>query len=196
MSSISYHKAGTEDVPTLIELRTLFAMELSGNRSEEAYEQLRAQLENYFTGATASGECISIVAKCGSEVAGIGSLMVRNQPGNLKNPSGKWGYIMNMYTVQAYRRRGICKGILDHLLQEGRKVGITAFEMHATPAGEMVYKNNGFAIYEEPTYRRYEASLALAGYDQKVNSIDFILYGIFFSLDVQDLQSARLNGLD
>jgi hypothetical protein len=50
---------------------------------------------------------------------------------------------------------GICKGILNALVEEGTRRGITAFELHATPEGELVYKNNGFAIHVEPTYRKF-----------------------------------------
>jgi hypothetical protein len=76
-------------------------------------------------------------------------------PGNFKNPSGKWGCIMNMYTLPAYRRKGICKGILNLLVDEGKKYGITAFELHATIDGEKVYVQDGFIHHNEPTLRKY-----------------------------------------
>ncbi len=62
---------------------------------------------------------------------------------------------MNMYTLPQFRRRGICAGILNELVKEGKKIGITAFELHATAAGEFVYKKNGFTIHQEPTYRKH-----------------------------------------
>ncbi len=74
-------------------------------------------------------------------------------PGNLKNPSGKWGYIMNMFTVPEFRRKGICKSILNLFVEEGKKIGITAFELHATKEGEMVY-TQGFIHHNEPTLRK------------------------------------------
>lgn len=40
-------------------------------------------------------------------------------------------------------------------LEEGSSQGITAFELHATAEGEHVYKNSGFTIHPEPTYRKY-----------------------------------------
>lgn len=33
------------------------------------------------------------------------------------------------------------------------ETGVTGFELHATKEGEMVYKQNGFVIHDEPTYR-------------------------------------------
>lgn len=91
---------------------------------------------------------------CGNDVAGIGSMMIRLAPANFKNKTGKWAYIMNMYTIPAYRRKGVCKGILNELVEKGKKMGIGAFELHATKEGELVYKQNGFVIHSEPTYRK------------------------------------------
>ncbi|CAN5902048.1 GNAT family N-acetyltransferase [soil metagenome] len=155
MPHITYHKATLNDIQTLVDNRILFALELSGAQSQTAIDSLKLQMTGYFSKAIAEHTCISFIAECGNEIGGIGSLMVREQPGNFKNHSGKWGYIMNMYTVPEFRRKGICKGILNALVEDGRKSGITAFEMHATKEGELVYAQNGFEIFKEPTYRKY-----------------------------------------
>jgi GNAT superfamily N-acetyltransferase len=155
MHMFTYHKAGPEDIQTLVHYRILFALELTGEQPHEAIESLRNQMTIYFAKATADESCISFMAMCNGEVAGIGSVQFREQPGNFKNPSGKWGYIMNMYTVPEFRRRGISTKILELLLKEGRNKGVTAFELHATRAGEPVYQKNGFEVHKEPTYRKF-----------------------------------------
>lgn len=156
MNSITYHKATVEDVHILVENRILFALELATTPAEEALVcSLQQQLTDYFTQATGESSCISFIAKYDGLVAGIGSVHLQAKPGNFKNPSGKWGYIMNMYTVPAFRRKGICKGILNALVEEASQHGITGFELHATHEGEMVYKQEGFSIHNEPTYRKF-----------------------------------------
>lgn len=155
MDNLTYHKATTNDTSTLVEHRILFALELSGGQNQEAIQALSEQMSDYFSKATADNTCISFIAKYDGQVAGIGSVHLREMPGNFKNPTGKWGYIMNMYTIPTFRRKGICKGILDLLVKEGEKCGITAFELHATNEGEFVYKQNGFEIHKEPTYRKF-----------------------------------------
>lgn len=152
--NISYHKAGIEDVESLVNNRILFALELSGVQNEESIQSLRNQMTQYFSKAMLDNTCISFVAKCDGMVTGIGSMHIREMPGNFKNPSGKWAYIMNMYTVPEYRRNGICKSILNLLVEEGKKSGITAFELHATKEGEKVYIQEGFELYHEPTFRK------------------------------------------
>lgn len=153
--NISYHKASKDDVSILVENRILFALELSGTQDEKDIQLLREQMTSYFTMATENNSCISFIAKCDKSVAGIGSVHLREMPGNFKNPSGKWGYIMNMYTVPEFRRNGICKNILDLLVEEGQKIGITAFELHATRQGEKVYTQEGFVHHNEPTLRKF-----------------------------------------
>src|SRR5882762_3454407 len=102
--NITFHKATVYDISILVDNRILFALELSGEQNEEAIGALRIQMTNYFSKATADNTCISFIAKCNGTVAGIGSVHLREMPGNFKNLSGKWGYIMNMYTVPAFRR--------------------------------------------------------------------------------------------
>ncbi len=152
---ITFSKATGDDIDALVEFRLRFATELAGDQPGEKIYALRYQLNTYFSTMTKENNCISIIADCDGQIAGIGSLLLRNMPGNFKNPSGKWGYIMNIYTVPEYRRQGICTGILHRLLQEGEKLGITAFELQATPSGEPAYRKCGFEIQHEPILRKY-----------------------------------------
>jgi GNAT superfamily N-acetyltransferase len=154
-NNITYHKATPDDVQLLVDNRISFFLELSGEQPQETTDALRVQMTNYFPKATADNTCISFIAKCDGIVAGIGSVHLREMPGNFKNPSGKWGYIMNMYTVPAFRRKGICRAILNLLVEEGKKYGITAFELHATKEGEFVYTQEGFDHHNEPALRKF-----------------------------------------
>lgn len=153
-SAISFRKATAEDASTLANLRISFAQELSGKQPETDVEALRGHMTAYFLKATRDDSCISILAECDGTVAGIGSVHIRELPGNFRNPSGRWGYIMNMYTLPEYRKQGICNRILQLLQDEARQAGVTAFELHTTEAGKPVYLKGGFQIHHEPTLRK------------------------------------------
>lgn len=66
------------------------------------------------------------------------------------NQTGRVGYIANMCTDPAYRRRGYGRATLLALLAWLRSTGITAVDLHATPDGESLYRSLGFT---EPTDR-------------------------------------------
>ena len=134
--------ADASHIAVLVENRQKFALELGGPQDDKVMEILREQITRYFSEAMKTGECISVLAYHDDQLAGIGSMIVRQQPGNFKNPTGRWGYIMNMYTVPEFRRQGVCKLILNELVDAGNKIGITAFELHATPSGAPVYAQN------------------------------------------------------
>lgn len=155
MDQITYRRAIAEDAETLADLRLRFALELSGEQPEAMLTALRKQLVDFFLKATANNTCISILAEYDSEVVGIGTVHLRDMAGNFRNPTGKWGYIMNMYTIPEFRKKGICSEVLNQLIIEARKAGTTAFELHATAEGEPVYLKGGFIIHNEPTLRKF-----------------------------------------
>mgnify|MGYP000895686599 CR=1 FL=1 len=109
MQTITYHKATLHDTSILVDTRVQFALELSGPKSEDAIANLKEHMTGYFNRAAQDHSCVSFIARCEGRVAGIGSVHFRETPGGFRNPSGKWGYIMNMYTLPEFRRRGICK---------------------------------------------------------------------------------------
>lgn len=153
--SITYHKATVSDAELLAEMRIQFILDFTGPQPEQQIDNLKKTLTTYFQNSIAGNNCISYVAKYNTEIAGTGTIVFREQPGNFKNPTGRVGYVMNMYTVPAFRKKGICNCILDKLIEDARAQGIVAFELHATKEGEPIYIKNGFQIHSEPTLRRY-----------------------------------------
>ena len=150
---LSFHLATSSDIPTLVQYRIEFLTDYWGEQKEEDVKMFHDRLTGTFTEYYKKDCYICYIAKDGDKVAGIGGMILREQPGNFKNPSGKVGYILNMYTVEAYRRQGISTKILQHLIEDASVRGYKAFELHATPDGEPVYIKNGFHKHPEPTYR-------------------------------------------
>lgn len=154
-NNIHYYKASSADIDTLVENRLKFAIELNGEQNDAAKKHLTDQMRDYFERTIPTEGSVSFIAKVNGQTAGIGTVVFRETLGGFRNPSGKWGYIMNMYTVPEYRRQGICGKILDLLVEEGRRMGVIAFELHATEAGQLVYLKGGFQLHNEPTLRKF-----------------------------------------
>jgi predicted acetyltransferase len=155
MENISCLKATLNDLQTVINLRLIFASEFAGQQSLESIAEFKRRNQEYLEKSIQNNSFIIYIARHGNELAGMGGMVIREQSGSFKNPTGKVGYLMNMYTFPLYRRRGICTNILKLLIEEASHVGITAIELHASPEEEFVYLQNGFEKHNEPTYRRY-----------------------------------------
>ena len=157
MNSINYIQATESDVKILADLRIEFLVEFLGEQAEESTNELSKNLCNYFKQALNNKIYICWLAKIDNSIVGVGGMVIREQPGNFKNPSGKVGYLLNMYTVPSHRRKSICNEILNRLISTAKEMGVTAFELHATKEGESLYQKHGFAVHTEPTYRKYIA---------------------------------------
>lgn len=155
MQPIEYFKANIDDIDLLCQMRIAFLNEYFGKKSESEEKILRENLERYFSKSIVDNTALCWYAKSGNEIAGIGYIEIHNQPGNFKNPSGKLGHIMNMYTLTPFRKNGICTTILNRLVASAHELGVTAFELHASEAGRPVYEKNGFVLHTDPTLRRY-----------------------------------------
>lgn len=155
MQQITYSRAQIQDVEVLVTSRIDFLVEFLGRPAEQLVHELSNQLRVYFSESIKNESYISYLAKYQNHVVGVGGMVIRQQPGHFKNPSGRVAYIMNMWTVPDFRRKGICTHLLDQLVEHTRAMGITAFELHASKEGEPVYVKNGFKLHTEPTYRKY-----------------------------------------
>jgi GNAT superfamily N-acetyltransferase len=152
MFDIVYYKAEEADIDMLVNRRVDFLSEHFGMHTEEAVADLKKHLQVYFHDHL-NKTYICWLAKDVEEVVGIGGMTIREHPGSFRNPTGRMGYIMNMYTLPAYRNRGIAYTILEKLIASGKQLGINMFELHATRLGEPVYLKYGFQLHSEPTYR-------------------------------------------
>lgn len=149
---IKYILATIADIPILLNMRKLLSHELAGALPAALEQELDERQVEYFT-RELNKTYFSWHATINGDVGAIAGMVIREQPGNPKNPSGRWAYLMLVYTKPEYRKRGLSGNLVQRLLDTGKEMGITAFELHATPAGESVYISNGFSLYDEPTYR-------------------------------------------
>jgi GNAT superfamily N-acetyltransferase len=65
------------------------------------------------------------------------------------NPTGYKAYIMNMYTVPEYRRKGVAYKTLDLLVSDAKDRGINAISLEATDMGRPLYEKYGFVKMDD-----------------------------------------------
>ena len=155
MQNITFHKATSADIQTLINSRVEFLSEYWGSQNENSELKLREELKTYFENSLQNKSYHCWIAKVENEFAGIGGMVIQQRPGSFRAPDGRSAYIMNMYTVPKFRKMGIATMLLEKLIESGKQAGIYFYELHATKEGESVYVKGGFELHKEPTYRKF-----------------------------------------
>lgn len=138
---ITYRKAGAGDIPELMRLRTEFLAAMNNCAAPEAYE---GNLREYLETALAGGSFAAWLAEEDGRAVATGGVCFYRVAPNFGNPTGWMAYIVNMYTVPAYRRKGLASALLTRLIGEARERGCGKLALNATAEGRMVYEKFGF----------------------------------------------------
>lgn len=88
-----------------------------------------------------------ILAACATGV------IIERLPGP-NNPTGRFGWVFNVSTDPAWRRRGYSRACMTALLSWYEERDITFLELLASESGEGLYADLGFKLSDEPAMRR------------------------------------------
>lgn len=141
MDEITYRPANVADVAALTDLRLAFLAEVS---TASPNDNTRAAIMEYFRHAIPSGQFFAYVAIAKSQIVAASGLVYHDHPPSHFHPTGREGYIMNMYTVPAWRRRGISTKLVQMLIEHARKNRCDRVSLHTHPQGKSIYTKVGF----------------------------------------------------
>ena len=148
--------ATAADVAELVRLRKLMMHAMGAPTGDPGWERA---CHEFLATSLAEGTTGAVVADDpglhGRLVAcGVGTVAQR-LPGPMA-PSGRYGYIASMVTVEAWRGRGLATGIVVRLLDWFAGIGVQRVDLHASAEGEPIYRALGFAEspYPELRWRR------------------------------------------
>lgn len=74
-----------------------------------------------------------------------------------RNASPLRGYVYNVATDPAYRRRGFSRACMQALLAWYEERGVSSVDLRASPDGEPLYTSLGFVRTKDPAMRRITA---------------------------------------
>ena len=134
--------ATATDVHSLDALRMAFLAEVSG--ADPADAALLAALRRYFAAAVPAGEFVAAVADHGGRVVASIGLAYHRLPPSPTNPAGCEPYVMNMYTLPAWRGRGPATALLGRSADVARGGGCCRVCPHTLPLARSVYARAGF----------------------------------------------------
>ena len=82
-------------------------------------------------------------------VIGCATLCYIEMMPTFSHPTGKRAHLMNVYTNQDYRRKGIAMRMMELLIIEARDRGVTEISLDATESGRPLYEKCGFKASDE-----------------------------------------------
>ncbi len=141
---LEYKKAMIEDLDLLTRTRVEVLRAANGLLEDTDMSDVEKQSYDYYKKSLVDGSHIAYLVFDGESFAGAGGVSFFQVMPTYHNPSGKKAYIMNMYTVPEYRRRGIAYQTLDKLVKEAKERGISAISLEATDMGRPLYEKYGF----------------------------------------------------
>lgn len=144
MSQISYRKLEKKDICKFIEMRL---NQLKEEGAEELFD-LAPALNEYYEKHLNDGTFVSWLAIDGDKIIATSGMSFVEKPPYYSNPSGKIGLLSSMYTLKAYRRKGIAKTLLQKVIQEAKEYGCYAIQITASDMGGLLYTDYGFKKYD------------------------------------------------
>ena len=140
---IVYRKANIGDIDALTGMR--LAMLFDGtDRCEELKEAVGRNSKEYMVDGMQSKSFIAWVAASDDELVGMVGLALFRLPPNDWCPNGKTAYIGNMFTMPAFRGKGIASKLLSLIVDEAKSYGCERILLNTTDMGRTLYENYGF----------------------------------------------------
>lgn len=93
---------------------------------------------------TAPGPIAFWVAEDAGQIVAHAALILFQKLPNLQNFGGLEGYVSNVLTLAAHRRRGIAAALLDAVMADARERGIGRLWLYTSEDGEPLYARAGF----------------------------------------------------
>jgi len=147
MENYIYKTANENDIKLIAEIRIEVLKSANNLDKNMNMDNIFDETCNYYLDNINKNNITYLVFD-NNEFIGCGSICFYNIMPTYNNPSGKKAYIMNMYTRENYRRKGIAKNILNLLIKEAINREIKYIQLEATETGKKLYKNYGFVELE------------------------------------------------
>lgn len=132
-----------EDVESFLHLRLNLFYELQEIERDDDVEKLKnSTMEYYLKNIDKTLITYGVIEK--DKIVSIGSLCLFERIPYIENLSGKEGYILNIYTLPEYRKKGYGKEITKKLIEYSKDIGIKRLWLNTSNEGKKLYSKLGF----------------------------------------------------
>ena len=142
MESTEFRLATPADVDSLVRLRAAFLAELTDCDPNDL--GLLNAMSQYFAEKLSSRDFQAFVAVVNGRVVATTGLIVRQNPPSAKNLEGRRGIILNVFTIPAFRGRGLATALLERTLAAAHEARCGRVVLHASERAVSIYRRAGF----------------------------------------------------
>lgn len=139
-------KAVLDDIDLLIRLRLDYVIADWGPQEPEVMAAIERQLRDFFPRQLQTGELVAFIGEVDGEAVATAFLSVRTIPANPVYTEGKMGTVLNVLTYPGHRKKGYGSAVLRALIEESKRLGVSAITLSATEDGLPMYKKLGFEV--------------------------------------------------
>ena len=149
----SIHRASTDDLETLVAHRRAMFHDM-GHSDEAVLNDMSAKFRVWVLQRMNSGDYLAWLAYApdGSIAAGTG-LWLMDWPPHMVGKCPRRGNILNVYTHESFRRRGLARELMEAVLRWCRENQVDTIILHASNDGRNLYESMGFIATNEMRLR-------------------------------------------
>ena len=143
---MEYRVTDANDIDMLMDVRLSMLRIVNDLPADYIFDdELVVSSRRYFL----EGDQTTVVAVNDGRCVACASMSYIEIMPTFSHPSGKRAHLMNVYTEEQYRRRGIAKHLVNMLIGDARAHGATEISLDATESGRPLYESVGFKASEE-----------------------------------------------
>lgn len=143
---MEYRVTDANDIDMLMDVRLSMLRIVSDLPADYIFDdELVVSSRRYFL----EGDQTTVVAVDDGRCVACASMSYIEIMPTFSHPSGKRAHLMNVYTEESYRRRGIARQLVNMLIGDARAHGATEISLDATESGRPLYESVGFKASEE-----------------------------------------------
>ena len=145
-SMLQYKIATSADIAELMQIRLEMLREVNDLPPDYAFsEEFCSYSRNYFL----NGQHTTVLAvdekdEENGKTIGCATLCYIEMMPTFSHPTGRRSHLMNVYTAPDYRAQGIARRMVEWLIEEARRRGVTEISLDATASGRPLYRKLGF----------------------------------------------------
>lgn len=146
---IRIRKAEPEDLELLLQWRMEVLREVFAIPQDQPVDDLREENRRYYQESLESGGHIACFACLDDAIIGCGGICLYQEMPSPDNLTGKCAYLMNIYIRSQFRRQKAGEAVIDWLVAQAAKQGITKIYLETSEAGRRLYQKRGFVPMED-----------------------------------------------